>query len=189
MSRAAPAPFPPTRVVHVVHHSKHHSSSKNKHNDHHKHSGHGHSHSHSHTHSHSQHHRMPSPSPMSSFPIATSTSFPLPSPQFHFPTVPHRPPIRSSKSHALLEVPSSSPHVHFAVPHRPPIRSSSSNALYKVASSGHNNQSKPHPKQSTKHTLTKRPPLPVTPQALHPDFQYSKCTGRRRALCVCVFWA
>lgn len=175
MSHAAPTPFPPANVVHIIHHSKHHSSSKNKHNDHHKHSGHGHSHS------HSQPRRMPSPSPMSSFPITPSTSFPLPSPQFRFPAVPHDPPIRSSKSHALLKAPSSNPHVHFDVPHRPPNWSSNSNA--KVASSGYN-QVKPPPKQSTKHTLTKRPPLPVKP--LTPDFQYSNCTGRRRALCVCL---
>ena len=173
MSRAVPELFPPT--VHVIHHSKHHSSSKNKH---HKHSGHGHSHSKSHP------RRMPSPSPMTSFPISPSTSLPVQSPQFLFPTVPHRPQIRSSSSHGILKAPSASPHVHFTVPHRPPVRSSSSNGLYKAASPSHN-QSKPPPKQSTKHNvLTKRTPLPVKP--LNPDFQYSKCTGRRRALCVCL---
>ena len=172
MSRAVPAPFPPNKVVHVIHHSKHHSSSKNKHNDHHKHSGHGHSHSHSHSHSQS---RMPSPSPMSSFPISPSASFPVWNPQVQFPVIPPRP-LRSSSSHALLDVPSPSRHVHFpAEPHRPPFRSSSSNALFNAASSGtgHNHLIKPHPKQSS----VKHP---------NPDFQYSKCTGRRRALCVCL---
>ena len=176
MSRAVQEPFPPTKVVHVIHHSKHHSSSKNKH----KHSGHGHSHSHSHSHPR----RMPSPSPMTSFPISPSTSFPVQSPQFSFPAVPHHPQIRSSSSHGILKVPSASPHVHFSAPHRPPVRSSSSNGLHKAASPSHHH-SKPAPKQSSKHNvLTKRNPLPVKP--LHPDFQYSKCTGRRRALCVCL---
>ena len=175
MSRAVPAPFPPNKVVHVIHHSKHHSSSKNKHNDHHKHSGHGHSHSHSHP------HRIPSPSPMSPFPISPSSSYPVQNPQFNFPTVPHRPPIRSSSSHNFFRDPSPSPHVHFAVPHRPPNRSRSSSALFKAASHSHN-ESKPH---STKHShkrLTK--PAPALAPLPNPDFQYSKCTGRRRALCV-----
>jgi hypothetical protein len=171
MSRAVSTPFPPTKVVHhVVHHSKHHSSSKNKHNDHHKHS-----------HSHSQPRRTPSPMP--SFPISPSASFPVQNPQFRFPTVPHRPPHRSSSSHGLRRAPSPSPHVHFAVPHhRPPNRSRSSNALFQAAAPGYN-QFAPPPRHSTKHhsnRLTKPAPLP------NPDFQYSKCTGRRRALCVCL---
>ena len=156
---AAPAPFPPTQIVHVIHHSKHHSSSKNKH--HHKHSGHDHGHSHSH--SHSQHH-LPSPSQMTSFPITPSTSYP---PQINFPTVPYRPPIQSS----------------------------SSNILRKLPSPGYM-QSIPPPKQSTKHIpkhLHKPNYLSIphhhtaspTGPPINHDFQYSNCTGRRRALCVC----
>jgi hypothetical protein len=191
MSRAipSPAPFLPTNVIH---HSKHHSSKHN--NDHHnKHPGHGHSHSHHHSHSHP--HRVPSPSP---FPITPSASYPVQqSPQFHFPAVPHRPPIQHSNSHGALRAPSPSPfspHVHFSVPHhhRPPIRSNSSNNLFNAAAavSGHNHQLiKPPPKHSTKHnTHTNRLTKPLynpTPTP-HPDFQYSKCTGRRKALCVCL---
>ena len=185
MSRV-PSPFPATKAIH---HSKHHhSSSKHKHNnDHHK--GHGHSHSHHHSHPH----RMPSPSPISPYLITPSASFPpVQNPQFHFPTVPHRPAIKHSHSHGILRVPSpiQSPHVHFVVPpsphHRPPNRSNSSNNLINATSTGHNHLIKPPPKHSTKpHTPAKRITKPIpTP---HPDFQYSKCTGRRRALCVCFF--
>lgn len=159
MYPVAPASFPsaPIKIVH-------------SHNDLYKQSDHGHSPSH-HSHSHSQP-RMPSSSPMPPFPISPSASFHVQS-QSRSPAVPL---IRSS-SPGLLKVPSASPHVHFALPHRSPIRSSSSNGLYKAASPGYN-QSNPLPKQSTKHNTERTP--------LNPDFQYSKCTGRRRALCVCL---
>ncbi|KAF8797491.1 hypothetical protein BYT27DRAFT_7247113 [Phlegmacium glaucopus] len=155
VSRAAPAPFPPTQIVHIVHHSKHHSSSKNKHH-HQQHSGHGHSHSH--THSYSQP-RLPSPSPMTPFPISPSTSFPMPSPHFYFPTVPHRPQIHPSTSNIVNNSSNTLPQATFLPP-------------------GYI-QSIPTPKQSTptkQHKLTKLP--------LNPHFQYSNCTGSRRALCI-----
>ena len=153
ISRAAPAPCPSNPVVHIVHHSKHHSSSKNKHNDHHKHSGHGHSHSHS-------PHRMPSPTP---FPIP-STSFTVPSPHVHFPTVPHRPLIHSRSTNALLPAPS---HDYLQLQPPPPT----------------------HSTNHTHHThVTKPKPPKNAPVPLNPDFEYSKCTGRRRALCVHSFF-
>lgn len=162
MPHADLAPFPPSKVVHAIHHSKHHSSSKHKHNDHHKPSGH-HGHSHSHSHSHPQSRRLPSPTPMTSFTISPSTSFPVPSPHVHFPAVPHHPPIHSSNSNTLRKAPS---HGYMQLQPLP----------VQFTNHTHNLVSKPKPH---KHT-----PLPT--QALNTDFQYSRCTGRRRALCVRV---
>ena len=139
---------------------------------------------------------MPSPSP-----ITPSTSYPPPpphlvqqqNPQFHFPTVPplHRPrpppPIRHSHSQGILKHPPSPTSLHVRFAPIPPQdhhrhRSNSSNNLF--ASSGpHNHLIKPPPtKQHTTSPHHKRLTKPTpTP---HPDFQYSKCTGRRKALCV-----
>lgn len=114
---STPPAVPPTEMVHVIHHSKHHSSSKNHH---HKHSGHGHSHSHSHSHPHPQPHHLPpsSPSPMPSFPI--SPLFSMPSPEIHFPTLPHHQLFHSSSSNNLHKVPSPKPPMRQTDKHHAP---------------------------------------------------------------------
>ena len=152
----------PTQVIHVIHHSQHHSSSKHK-----KHRKHSHSQSPSNS-TPSTTVALPFPSPITpstSYHSAPSTS--VQPHHVHF----------SSKPPSIVPQTSVRPRVN-SVPERERERDQARRAVLRkpaldVRGRTHF-QSQPQ--------LGKRPADP-----LNPNFQYSKCTGRKRALCVSRF--
>ncbi|KIM47214.1 hypothetical protein M413DRAFT_440710 [Hebeloma cylindrosporum] len=155
----------PTQVIHVIHHSQHHS----KHKKHRK-------------RSHSQ---------------SPSNSTPSPNVTFPFPS-----PITPSTSYHSAPSPSAQqqqPHVHFSS--KPPsiVPQTTTSVRPRVNSVPEREREREQPRQAV---LRKPPPdargrtqshsqsqsqlqtgkKPVDP--LNPNFQYSRCTGRKRALCI-----
>jgi len=150
----------PTQVIHVIHHSENHSKNQKYRQ-----------------HSHSQ-------SPFNSMP-STSVTLPFPSP------------ITPSTSHNSAPATSTQQRVHFST--KPPSIVPPLNVRPRVNSvpersrereqARHAVLRKPTPDgrgrtQSGSHSHPQPQPGRKPADPLNPNFQYSKCTGRKRALCV-----
>ena len=151
----------PTQVIHVIHHSQHHSKNK-KHKKR--------------SHSQSPSNSTPSTSVTIPFPspITTSTSYhsaPSTSVQqqrVHF----------SSKPPSIVPEPNIRPRVN-SVPERERERDHARQAVLRKPAPEKRGRTQSHSHSQSQTQLGNRPADP-----LNPNFQYSKCTGRRRALCV-----
>lgn len=153
----------PTQVIHVIHHSQHHS----KHKKHRKHS-----------HSQSPSNRTPS----------TSVAFPFPSPITPSTSYNSAPPtgVQPQQVHFSSKPPSIVPQTNV----RPRVNSvpererewDQARAVLRKPPPDVRGRTRSHAHSQSQPQLGKRPADP-----LNTNFQYSRCTGRRRALCVSRF--
>jgi len=186
ISRAPPSPYPhhlrtpspmhfqpqyppnqiPTQVIHVIHHSERHSKQQKYRQ-----------------HSHSQ-------SPSNSMP-STSVTLPFPSPITPSTSYNSAPPTTSThqqrvhfstKPPSIVPPISARPRVN-SVPERSREREQARHAVLRKPTPDGRGRTQSHSHSQPQPQPGRKPADP-----LNPNFQYSKCTGRKRALCVSRFF-